>query len=303
MSENEPAGTFVAAISATDTDSSSFTYQLFGGTGDNGNPLFAVNGNNLVSNAVLNYEEGSEYNIRLRVIDDTGQTHEQSFLIGITDLPDTIDAPVTLSDLIHVYDGQPHGAGGSTTPDGLAITFTYAGSGTEPSTAGPYAVVATVDHPEYTGTGNGTLWIRTPIQDWLKAYYSDSILNDPAKETTVWGDHADPDGDQAPNIFENYHNTHPGQLDTLAAAIIPGTITPQNQYTFRWNRSKNPTSGDPVYQWSMDMDTWHDSGTGPVGDVRTFAISVESDDGSVQGVAATIDRGSEKTLFMRLKFP
>lgn len=303
IAENEPVGTVVAAISATDTDSSSFIYQLFGGTGDDGNPLFAISGNNLVTNAVLNYEEGSEYNIRLRVVDDTGQTHEQSFLIGITDLPDTISAPVTLSELIHVYDGQTHGASGSTTPDGLKISFTYAGSGTEPSAAGPYAVVATVDHPEYTGTENGMLWIRTPIQDWLKAYYSDTILNDPAKESTIWGNLADPDGDQILNIFEDYHHSNPTISDSLTASIIAGSINPQNKYTFRWKRSKSSTSGEPVYQWSMDMDTWYNSGTGPSGDIRTFAIAIEADNGSDEDVAATINRGAEKTLFMRLKFP
>ena len=158
------------------------------------------------------------------------------------------------------------------------------------------------------GSGVGSpslhrLRIGSAYDLWASTIFGSNDVLDESKRATRWGKFADPDGDQVLNIFENYHNTHPSQLDALAAAVIPGTITPQNKYTFRWTRAKNNASGDPVYQWSMDMDTWHDSGTGPAGDARAFTISVESDDGSVQGVAATIVRGSEKTLFMRLKFP
>lgn len=132
---------------------------------------------------------------------------------------------------------------------------------------------------------------------------SDSILNDPTKESTIWGNLADPDGDLVVNIFENYHNSHPGQNDALHAAITPKVITPQNKYTFEWKRAKNNASGSPVYQWSMDLVTWYDSGTGPSGDSRTFNITVDADNGTEQVVTGSIDKGSENILFMRLKIP
>jgi hypothetical protein len=68
-------------------------------------------------------------------------------------------ATITLSDLSHVYDGNPHGATATTNPAGLNVTFTYNGSATEPTAVGSYTVVATINDALYAGTATGTLVI------------------------------------------------------------------------------------------------------------------------------------------------
>ncbi len=66
-------------------------------------------------------------------------------------------AVVTLGNLSRTYTGGPLQATVATTPGGLPVSVTYDGSAVFPVNAGSYAVVATVNDPNYTGTVSGTL--------------------------------------------------------------------------------------------------------------------------------------------------
>ncbi|GAB4123366.1 MAG: hypothetical protein Fur005_37230 [Roseiflexaceae bacterium] len=69
-------------------------------------------------------------------------------------------ATITLSGLSATYDGTPKVVTATTSPAGLNdVTITYDGASTAPSAAGSYAVVATLDNPNYTGSATGTLVI------------------------------------------------------------------------------------------------------------------------------------------------
>ncbi len=68
-------------------------------------------------------------------------------------------ATVTLGTLNFVYDGTPKHATATTSPAGLTVNFTYNGGGTAPISVGSYAVVATINDPNYQGSANGTLVI------------------------------------------------------------------------------------------------------------------------------------------------
>jgi hypothetical protein len=68
-------------------------------------------------------------------------------------------ASVNLGSLSPTYDGTPKSATAFTTPGSLAVSFTYDGSGTAPTNAGSYAVVATVNDTNYQGSASGTLTI------------------------------------------------------------------------------------------------------------------------------------------------
>ncbi len=59
------------------------------------------------------------------------------------------------------YSGAGQTASITTEPAGLNATYTYDGSATAPTLPGTYAVVATIDDPNYSGTADGTLVIRT----------------------------------------------------------------------------------------------------------------------------------------------
>ena len=70
-------------------------------------------------------------------------------------------APITLGSLNQTYNGSAKAATATTTPGGLAVTFTYNGSATVPTAAGTYTVVATINDANYQGSATGTLMINT----------------------------------------------------------------------------------------------------------------------------------------------
>ena len=72
---------------------------------------------------------------------------------------DKATASVVLGDLAQTYDGSVKAATATTTPEGLAVDVTYDGSAQAPANAGSYAVVATINDPNYEGSSSETLTI------------------------------------------------------------------------------------------------------------------------------------------------
>jgi hypothetical protein len=68
-------------------------------------------------------------------------------------------ASISLGSLNQTYNGSAEAATATTTPGGLAVTFTYNGSATVPTSAGSYTVVGTINDPNYQGNATGTLVI------------------------------------------------------------------------------------------------------------------------------------------------
>jgi hypothetical protein len=68
-------------------------------------------------------------------------------------------AGITLGSLTATYDGHAHAVVTTTTPVNRGVSITYNGSVVPPTAAGSYAVIATVDDPEYQGSVAGTLVI------------------------------------------------------------------------------------------------------------------------------------------------
>lgn len=73
-------------------------------------------------------------------------------------------ATVTLGSLAATFDGTAKAATATTVPADLAVGFTYGGSSSVPTAAGSYAVVATVNHANYSGTASGSLVIAKAAQ-------------------------------------------------------------------------------------------------------------------------------------------
>jgi PKD repeat protein len=91
LTENEPVGTVVGVLSTIDEDTGdSHTYSLVSGTGDDDNASFTIDGDELKTAAILDYETQSAYSIRVRTDDGNGGTYEEQFTVTVTD---TNDAP------------------------------------------------------------------------------------------------------------------------------------------------------------------------------------------------------------------
>jgi hypothetical protein len=138
VAENQPIGTTVGTLSATDPDAGdTFTFTLVSGTGDADNASFQIDGSTLKTNAVFDYETKNSYSIRVRVTDHLGLTYEEAFTITITDVVE--NNPPTDIQLSNstVAENQPAGTsvGTLTTTDpDVGDTHTYslvAGAGDE----------------------------------------------------------------------------------------------------------------------------------------------------------------------------
>ncbi|HWM17300.1 MAG TPA: cadherin domain-containing protein, partial [Microbacterium sp.] len=130
VAENQPAGTTVGTLSATDPDrAESFTFALVSGAGDADNAAFQVDGATLETNVVFDAEttllntaasgltlagsgyhfapsvfavQGTgSYSVRVRVTDAVGATREESFTITVTDANDApTDITLTPSSIV-----------------------------------------------------------------------------------------------------------------------------------------------------------------------------------------------------------
>lgn len=72
-------------------------------------------------------------------------------------------ATVAISETTQDFSGSARPVGVTTTPAGLAVEVTYAGSAIAPSAIGTYAVTATVVDADYEGSADATLTIRPAI--------------------------------------------------------------------------------------------------------------------------------------------
>lgn len=137
------------AIAANGT--APFTYQWqFAGVPITGNSSATTD--TLVLTAVLTAAAG-EYDCVVTNI--AGTVTSDAATLTVNKAP----ATVTLGVLNAVYNGTPFATTAATIPAGLAVDLTYDGSATAPTNAGSYAVVATVNDANYTGSASGTLTI------------------------------------------------------------------------------------------------------------------------------------------------
>ncbi|MCY3008584.1 MAG: S8 family serine peptidase [Planctomycetota bacterium] len=83
--ENQSVGTVVGLLSSFDEDSNDATVFQFVGSG-NDNAQFTISGNQLLSNAIFDFERKSTYTIELQAIDKSGTGPISSFTINIIDL-------------------------------------------------------------------------------------------------------------------------------------------------------------------------------------------------------------------------
>lgn len=109
--------------------------------------------------------------------------------VEITNFKVTVPATVVLGNLTQTYDGAPKPVAITTVPADLPVNVTYDGSGTPPTNAGTYAVVATIVDPNYTGSASGTLTIEPAgaaiVLDGLRQTYDGTPK--PVTATTLPG--------------------------------------------------------------------------------------------------------------------
>ncbi len=87
-------------------------------------------------------------------------------------------ATVTLANLTQAYDGTPKPVTTTTIPPGLTVNVTYNGSNGVPSAIGSYAVIGTINDPNFYGSATNILVIHAVLP---------FITQQPANQTAVVG--------------------------------------------------------------------------------------------------------------------
>ena len=126
--ENQPAGTIVGELNATDPDSNgTITFALIAGDGDIHNELFSIDANgSLRTNQPLDEESGAWLQIRIRATDDENGSAEQPFdVLVFDDSEEDADGdglPEFYEDFIGTSDLNPDSDGDGSL-DGEELTF------------------------------------------------------------------------------------------------------------------------------------------------------------------------------------
>lgn len=90
IAENETSGTVVGTLTTTDVDAGeTYTYTLVSGTGSTDNTSFTIDGAELKSASMFNFETKDSYSIRVNTNDGNGGDFEKAFTIAISDVSET----------------------------------------------------------------------------------------------------------------------------------------------------------------------------------------------------------------------
>jgi hypothetical protein len=207
-------------------------------------------------------------------------------------------ATVTLGSLSTTYTGSQQSATATTTPGGLTVNFTYGGSSTPPTNAGSYAVVGTIDSPNYTGSASGTLVISkataTVTLGSLSATYNGSPRN--ATATTSPGGldvNFTYDGlETAPSVVgsyavvgtivnDNYTGSASGTLDIskATATVSLGSLSAT------WDGNSKPATATTTPGGLTVVMTYDGSGTAPT-NVGSYAVVGTINEANYEGSAS-----------------
>ncbi|MFM6632150.1 MAG: cadherin domain-containing protein, partial [Microcystis panniformis] len=87
VEENSPLNTLIGNFTTTDPDTgNTFSYSLVTGIGSTDNSLFTIDGNQLKTNAIFDYESKNNYSIRVKTTDQGGLSYEKQLTVSVTDV-------------------------------------------------------------------------------------------------------------------------------------------------------------------------------------------------------------------------
>ena len=87
ITENEPIGSIVGYLQASDPDWDEIFFSFVDGEGDEGNELFVLTEDGeLWSKNSLNYEKATSHSIRVQAVDFYGLAVEKSFVVKVKDV-------------------------------------------------------------------------------------------------------------------------------------------------------------------------------------------------------------------------
>jgi hypothetical protein len=236
VEENASVGSIVAVFNTTDSDANdSFTYAFVAGLGDQDNSHFAISGNQLVTAAILDFENQNSYSIRIRATDAGGLSVERVFTISVGDANDPPTA-IGLSNNVLDENVSAGSVVGEFNTNDVNDTFTYAlVAGEGDADNGQFAIVGNqlvaAGSFDYEGkssysvrvrsTDAGGLWIEQTftilVADVNEAPISLALSNNTLAENLASG-----------FTVGSFSSTDPDSGDTVMYSLVSGEGSDDN---------------------------------------------------------------------------
>jgi hypothetical protein len=136
VADDQLAGTVVGCLSTLDPNAGvTFAYSLVPGVGSGDNGSFTIAGNQLETNAVLDYATQSTYNVRILSMDSNGLSFEDTFAITVGA---PITAPPSMPTSLSATSVSTNEIDLTWTDDGTATSYTLQRGTLDPNAAAEY---------------------------------------------------------------------------------------------------------------------------------------------------------------------
>ena len=121
-------------------------------------------------------------------------------------------------------------------------------------------------------------------------FFGSVVVDNPALEATIWGDLANPDGDNLPNLVEYFMGLNPTLNDEAGVILLELS---GNSLCFTYQRALDAPDAVGIVEWTEDLSTWVTTG---------ITEEILSTGAETETVEVTISlTGSETAVFVRLK--
>ena len=294
VAENSTEGTPAGDLDADDADGGAkdlgVTYAIQSGNdsvdGD-ATPAFALDPDTgaltVGDRDDLDHERKSSFALVIRATDEDGFT-DGTVIIRVDDVP---EAPVTtgltpINVMVGAADGVIDLAAAFSDEEEASADLSYSiGSNSNTALFTSVLIDKATDQltlgfaPNSTGTATlqivatdsdsqsvaATLVITVSgdaVQQWRSAQFSAADLGDPAKEATVWGNAANPDGDHWSNAFEFFFGTDPNgfDVDYPINYEVHHQVDVDLVAVLQFERSKAVPAGLGMVESSGDLSRW-----------------------------------------------
>jgi Ca2+-binding RTX toxin-like protein len=224
--ENEPVGTPVGQFSAIDPDADdlSFTYRLVDGNGDNDNRFFNIQGNQLATSAVLDYEAAGRspaYSIVVRVTDQHGDSLDKRMTIFVENVN---EPPGSLRlDLSRIDENQPAGT----------TVGTFSATDPEKDTKLTYSLLSSIGGPDTASFSIDGSRLKTKAPFDYETQRSYTIYVRVADSAGAFSDWTAVisinDVNEAPTAVDHRYSTSQNtELTVAAPGLLEGAADPEN---------------------------------------------------------------------------
>jgi LPXTG-site transpeptidase (sortase) family protein len=281
--ENQPGGTNAGSLSTTDQDSTdTFSYTRVNGSGDGDNSFFVLIGTNIVTAAPLNYENKSDYHIRLRSTDSGGLYFEQSFTISISNLNESPQVNQIIADK-SVVAGDPLSfdfpANTFTDPDSDSLTYSALLNSGDPL---PSWLNFDPSNRQFSGTANKVqaISVQVTADDGNGGQVSTDF------KITVTAKN----GNHNPVVIKPIPNASSNVGQAFSGSFTADTFGDYENDPLTYLASLS--TGNPLPAWlSFNSASRTFSGTPSSGDVGLLTIKVTALDGKGGEASTTFDLG------------